>query len=488
MRRKIESQRGTVLMVAMILVLLLAGLSLAYVAITGSQAMQSYTSYKSDRALYIAEAGLAQAVAELAGGGDGVIVQGQFAGGTFYTGVAPLSATENGITCQASFVDTTRAVQAVTNSGVHPVFNHAIFAGDESDDPTYVMHFGGEGDQGDSISGDVYSGEDLTIEGDADVDGNLQAEGDITGGTGDQMTLPIPDLAAMDYPNNNDVNVSEAFDAEGYWTEFDYTRSWYGGNYGGDLVPESNPAHIFMKNPTQRNPENNSTPGDDYYLEDYYAGYPGTHNTPVSLSPDGNDQVYFIQGNFWINGHPTFDYVFTSPDVHITIVVEGNVYLCDDWFFSDPQTSGLAIIAIKAGDDPDGQHSGNIYVGDPMFGTIAMMNGFLYAENTFYDNNLDEDGSYEFTINGIMSAGDHVSINRDYEGDGYYEWQRIGGRWRRVWVPGGTAHSRMNVQLDTRIFTGDLQLPGLPQQSPGGDTITVIAWREVQPDIPQVDQ
>ena len=158
MRRRIDSQRGTVLMVAMILVLLLAGLSLAYVAITGSQALQTYTSYKSDRALYIAEAGLAQAVGELADGGDGFIASSQapsaYAGGGFFSTVEPLSSTENGITCQASFIDTTRAVQAVTNSGVHQIFNHAIFAGDESDDDTYNMAFGGEGDQGDDINGE----------------------------------------------------------------------------------------------------------------------------------------------------------------------------------------------------------------------------------------------------------------------------------------------------------------------------------------------
>ncbi len=480
MRHRIDSQRGTVLMVAMILVLLMTGLAVAYVAVTGSQAVNTYTSYKSDRSLYMAEAGLAQAVEQVASGGDGFL-QGQFAGGTFFTWVDALSSTEEGINCQASCVETSRAVQAVTNSGVHPIFNHAIFAGDSSDDPSYEMLFGGEGDQGDVISGDVYSGEDLTREGDASVDGTLRAEGDITGGIGEQVTLPIPDLSAMDYPNNNDINVTEAFDEEGYWTQFDYTRSYYGGSYGGYLVPESNPAHIFMKNPNHRDPENNSTVGDDYYLEDYYAGYPGTYNTPVTVSPDGNDKVYFIQGNFWINGHPTFDYVITTPDVHMTIVVEGDVYVSDNFCFSDAEGSGLAIIAIKAPGDPDGLNSGNVHIGDPIFGTIEEINVFLYAENTFFDNNLDEDGSYEFTINGIMSAGDHLSINRDYEGGGYYEYQRIGGRWRLVWVPGGTVHSRMNVRLDTRIFTGDLQLPGLPQQNPGGDTMVIIAWREITP-------
>jgi len=46
----------------------------------------------------------------------------------------------------------------------------------------------------------------------------------------------------------------------------------------------------------------------------------------------------------------------------------------------------------------------------------------------------------------------------------------------------------MNVNLDTRIFTGELDLPGLPQQNPGGDAITVIAWREVTPLMPGDNQ
>lgn len=480
MRRKIESQRGTVLMVAMILVLLLSGLALAYVAVTGSYALSTYMSYKSDRALYIAEAGLAQAVADLAAQGNGVL-QGQFAGGTFSTSVAPLSSTERGITCQASFIDADRAVQAVTNSGVHQIFYHAIFAGDSSDDPSYVMRFGGEGGQGDLVSGDVYSGEDLAIEGDAVVDGTLRAEDEIIGATGEQISLPIPDLAAMDYPNNHDVYVNEQFDNYGYWEEFQYTKRWYGGHYGGWLVPADNPAHIFMKNPSQRDPENNSTPGDDYYLEDYPAGYPGVHNTPITVRPEDNDKVYFIRGNLWINGHPTFDYMFTSSHARITIVVEGNVYICDNVRFADENHSGLAIIALKAPDDPNGERSGNIYIGDPIFGTIEDIRAFLYAENNFYDYNLDESGSYEFTIEGIMSAGNHVSINRDYEVEGHWEWQRRGWRWVRVWVEGGMAHSRMNVILDDRIFTGELALPGLPQQDPGGDDITIVAWREVTP-------
>jgi hypothetical protein len=477
MRRKIESQRGTVLMVAMILVLLLSGLAVAYVAITGSQAVSTNISYKSDRALYLAEAGLADAMVSIQNGGSGDITQA-VGGGAYAVDTHPEGSLNLVLTSTGTFGNTQRTAEIVAYDGTHPVFFHAIFAGNSSGDDTYVMEFGGTGTSGDHVTGDVYSGNDLSRQGDAVLDGTLRAQGDCIGCSGDNANLSIPDLVAMDYPHNYDFSVNAAFDARGTWTSFAYTRSYYGSGYGGYLVPSSDPCHIFEKNPNHRAPENNSTVGDDYYLEDYYAGYPSTHNTPITVSPTGNDKLYFIQGNLWIDGHPTFDYVVTSANTRLTIVVEGDVHVSDDIRFSDTRNSGLAIIALKAPSDPDGTHSGNVYIGDPIFGTIANINLFLYAEHNFYDQNLDESGSYTFTINGIMTAGDHVDINRDYQGPGHYEWRTVGGRLRQVWVPGTTQHSRMNVSLDNRIYSGALVLPGLPEIDPGTGEWLILSWRE----------
>ena len=38
----------------------------------------------------------------------------------------------------------------------------------------------------------------------------------------------------------------------------------------------------------------------------------------------------------------------------------------------------------------------------------------MYAENNFYDNNLDASGSAQVTVHGNMTAGNQVLINRDY--------------------------------------------------------------------------
>ena len=84
--------------------------------------------------------------------------------------------------------------------------------------------------------------------------------------------------------------------------------------------------------------------------------------------------------------------------------------------------------------------SGNIYFGDPVFGTLEQMHAFMYAENNFYDNNLTPTGSATVTVHGNMTAGNQVPINRDF----------------------GQQHSKLTVNFDDRISVGDLDMPGLP--------------------------
>lgn len=476
MRHKIESQRGTVLMVAMILVLLLAGLAMAYVAITGRQAASAYVSYKSDRALYLAEAGLADAMFDFEKGGTGDLTtpQSGMCGGTYTTTAVSVGTDTLVMTSHATFVDTERTVEIVAYNGAHPIFRHAVFAGDSSDDPDYALEFGGVDDGAnqrwqDEVTGDVYSGEDIVIADDAEIDGQLRAEGEIVGGTGTYGALPIPDIAGMDYPNNHDVNVNQQFDEFGYSTSVD--------GYGtGDAVPEDNSAHIFNKNPSDRQTECNMTPGDDFFLEDVYE-HCQAYNTRLSVAPGGNDQVYFVEGDLWIHNKNTYSFQLKNPDSHITIVVQGSIHIADDFHYHNDVKSGVALIAIMAPDDPNGEYSGNIYIGDPAFGTVQEINAFLYAENNFIDENLDEGGSAEFFINGIMSAGNHIAMNRDFVGSGY--WQ--GAYPNRTWVPTdeeGTHHSKMVIELDDRIFTGELILPGLPEIDPGTGQWVIVAWRE----------
>jgi hypothetical protein len=53
------------------------------------------------------------------------------------------------------------------------------------------------------------------------------------------------------------------------------------------------------------------------------------------------------------------------------------------------------VIAIK---DLGVRDSGNIYFGDPSFGTLERMDAFMYAENNFLDTNLSATGSARVTV------------------------------------------------------------------------------------------
>ena len=61
-------------------------------------------------------------------------------------------------------------------------------------------------------------------------------------------------------------------------------------------------------------------------------------------------------------------------------------------------------------------------------------------------------------MHGIMSAGNHVEIERDY----------------------GRNHSKLTVDFDDRVSTGALEMPGLPGvEEPGPSGYRILSWRSV---------
>ena len=173
---------------------------------------------------------------------------------------------------------------------------------------------------------------------------------------------------------------------------------------------------------------------------------------------NGNELVYFIDGNLWIHNNKTYsfkiDQIGGAQGVQVTFVVRGNIYFSDNLFYQNKNKDGLAFIAIEDPSEPD---SGNVYFGDPSFGTLKHMDAYVYAENNFYDNNLDARGSKDVTVNGTMSAGNHVLIERDFGGH----------------------HSKLTIDFDNRVHEGSLALPGLPDMSGADQGVTILSWREV---------
>ncbi|MBL8862446.1 MAG: hypothetical protein JNK02_10600 [Planctomycetes bacterium] len=466
-----SSEQGGALLIALVSTVFLTGMAGALLAVGASRKAEQTASTERLRALYVAEAGLSRGVAAALAGtlpdlGSAEAPVG-FSGGQYWG-----TAVDNGddtvtLTVFGTSNGRTRGLEAVVQQTSDGVYSSALFAGNSSGDNAYELLFGGTGSQADLVNGNVYSGGSIRVNGTATINGTARATGSIHGGGGGEtgITQPIPNLTAMNYAVNNGVNVAQQFATGGASY---VTNSSYGGRAW--RLPESNPAHIFRKNPSDRASNINSTAKDDYFLEDAYepintsSAINAGAGSKITISglggepgPNGNNLVYYIDGNLWVHNLNAYSFTLwnaSGTPVNITLVVSGNIYISDNIFYNNNDADGLALIAMK---DPNVADSGNIYFGDPSFGTLEYMSAFMYAENNFYDNNLSASGSARVTVRGNMTAGNQVRINRDH----------------------GNQHSKLTVDFDPRIWNQSLTLPGLPSMSGSDPTRVVASWREV---------
>jgi len=458
-----KKDAGGVIIIATIVVSVMMALAMGYFLLTVVFVNSVEASVNEERSLQVAEAGIDLAVDRLnkdlsAEISEDVFGKGKFSVSAHYWGTDGVDNDGDGevddeaemeivILTSLGYCGTRlRRLEAVLNAEMinGPLLN-AIYAGNASGDDDYSLNLGGVGDQGDEIVGDIYSGQDILIEDDASVDGLIHALGDINGNrdnTEYEAAITRDDVADVmaNYPAAV-LDINAIFAAQGV-SAYDVIRN---ERFGGTIVPETSPAHIFRLNPDDRASESSTTDGPDFYMEDPYEvnaqGKYNVNNTPITMSStqtgdpvEGNDRMYYIKGNLWVHNRTLYDFVIKHPEktgIHTSVIVEGNIYLCDNFYYNNKNFDLMTLMALRSPDSPE--TTGNVYVGDPVFGTLEEVNSFIYAENDFHDVNLDETGSYQFTINGSMTAGNHVLIERDYERNG-----------RQY-------HSRMDVNFDTRL-------------------------------------
>jgi len=468
--RNLEAESGSALVVALAATVFMFGMAGAIMTVGIEHQQEQSASAERLRALYIAEAGLSHAVALATAGTAPALGDAEnqlsFSHGQYWGTSVETAEDTTTITVFGTSNRTTRALEAVVKRSGESIYASALFAGNSSGDAAYDLMLGGTGAQADRVTGNVYSGGNIRMNGTATIDGIARASGTITGGPGETgIRQPTPNLTAMDYANNNGVNVARAFDTGG---------ATYVNNttYGGRAwrLPESNPAHIFRKNPSDRAANINGTAKDDYFLEDIYEPInrssainpgAGSHVTISGVGGEpganGNNLVYYIDGNLWIHNNNAYSFTLwnsSGTPIKVTLVVSGNIYISDNIFYNNPNQDGLALIAMK---DATVGDSGNIYFGDPSFGTLEYMDAFMYAENNFYDNNLSAAGSARVTVHGNMTAGNQVRINRDV----------------------GRQHSKLTVDFDPRVWEGSLEMPSLPMSNAADPEFEVVSWREV---------
>ena len=488
----LRSQNGFALLITLAIMAMLAVVAVMAIDTATDESDMSFNQLHSDEAFYTALAGIEYAKAELEDSADWRAgqYQVQFDQGVFTTIVLDS-------TVRPALKDTVLVRSVGQNKGgrsivevlmiqekYHPLFNHAIYAGNyteydsAADTQNYIstMEFGGAGSTKDSIDGDIWFNGHIDVSGDAVINGTAYAGGEFTGNEPTDTALvhesylEPPDLKAQNYQSTADFYVgnSSPWDAYGH-------------------ITASDPRHIFVKNFRS---DLSTTMGYNFDNTNFFLGdpYQGINIDKISVSASGNKKVYFVDGNLWIEPNGETSRLINSPPdgTQITIVVKGNIYFSDNLAYDNPAKDGLAFIAMTDGesytdnngngqydpgepilhDDGDGiyegpsEGSGNIRFGDPNGGPLGDINAFLYAENNFEDYVLDgPDGTpQQFSVNGMLSAGNQLRINRDF--------------------PGG--HSPMDVTYDSRLQQGLLDLPGLPKRhltASGG--WAQVGWREL---------
>jgi hypothetical protein len=453
-----RSDTGAALYMTVVVLVVFVAMTTAMVTLSISQKEEREESIQHAQRRLLAEAGISDATALFRAGGTGIVGSSDapmvLGAGEYFVTMTQNDDGTRFLDSRGTVGSGARTLRATVRPRINGVWSHAMFAGNSGADMSYDLELEGRDVDADTVIGDLYSGGDVIMSGDATVDETIRALGTISGATGEEgVTQPLPDLDGANYPVNNDVNVSDVFDSGSATYESD--------PLGGSAwtLPDTEPAHIFRKNPSDRTSKTDLTAKDDYFLEDPYevvnSGIsPSSDNaTSVSLSyldenkgsQDGNDLIYYIDGNLWVDNSKLRNVIIKhqTRDVRVTFVAKGNIYINDNLLIRNDNNDGIAFIALS---DPDVPDSGNVYLGDGGSQPVALVEAFIYAQNDIYDTNYKQTGGgknavTETAINGVLAAGGQIHSARTARGQ----------------------HLPRTVTHDSRIIDGSLEIPGLPE-------------------------
>ena len=408
-----------------------------------------------------------------------------------------------------------RRIETFLSTSLHSLFYKATYVGNVSNDPTYEVAFGADGTDAapgsvsplsnwdtmgkttdaDYIEGDVYVKGLTGLKGGTPVHGDVDAAGSagtVTGSPVDGYTttdnateIAPPDLTAQNFDSIADLIVSDV-DGDGV-LEFSGPEA---GNsaatsaFGGKLSNSS-----YVQSGISDNFDDHDAPY--IHLGNNSAG-------TIPLPDNMSGKLILIKGNMWL--HSTSQYQFDMPsggDVQATIVVEGNFYVADDLNYNNSNNALLFMVKSPDGqesyNDKNGNNvydagdtilndtgvigtyegraegSGNIFFGDPRYGTGGVSDGYMYAENNVYLTALNPSTSGYATgqdaiygTYGFLSAGNHM-----YLGDPRSS---------------GSNYVNFRVKYDDRLETGAVSFKGAPGPFGGGfEGLQVLSWEEIPP-------
>ncbi|MBN1391921.1 MAG: hypothetical protein JW947_03860 [Sedimentisphaerales bacterium] len=493
-----DSRNGVALVVVAVVTIIFTLLGLSVLSMVNSEIAMARQAADKAKAFYLAEAGVEVFTIKLvkgesAGIGETLLGEGSY-GVQFFPGEDPPYAVSTGTVAGQE-----KKIK-VTLSFLAPPYECGIYAGGISGTPwTLILRGTGNpvpsGEKSevggkDTVNGNIFVDGDVALYQDSSVnpaplpnDYNLAGDVDATGNIDKYDTAVIagdinegappyglPDLVGMNYAVNNTHNVSQIFASQ--------SLDWRGRLPSGHLLRD-----VFCKNPTyDRSAECASTTGDDYFFEPSGGFVGGTWKEAPTPLHAGSDRVYYIEGNLWVNSKS--DTYGFNMDGKVTIVVTGNIYICDNLKYADAN-SMLGLVALgKYNTDGDLISGGNVIFGDPTYGTMYICSAMMFAANDFMFNSRAI-GTYSaepesgFTLTGSLAALNRVSIERDW----YDKWNGYSytpkpchiDHTSNIWVDsvsgaaltpteqGTIRHYQMLINYDDRVRTPDTQPPGLPK-------------------------
>ena len=505
--RMLKSEKGLALVAVAVFTCIFAILGFSLLKLAETEIVLARKDVNRTKAFYLAEAGVARVAArwsnkEYESIEDTALGEGSYRVDIYCT-EKPHYAISTGT------IGNEQKSIKVEFSYLAPPYEHGVYAAN-SDGQQWVFTLRGQGEpQADSdpnsrrrevggrdiINGDIFIDGDVTLYEESSINpapapntygliGDVNATGIISvldtasiSGEALEGSSPqgTPDLVAMDYQRNNTHNVSEIFAGQGISS--------------GYLPSDHELYDVVVKNPTDRSAECDSTAGDDYFLEPTSVSGGGDQKdatTPLHL---GDNRIYYVDGNVWIHHQSTFGFLV---DGKVTIVATGNIHISDNIKYADSE-SLLGLIALGQYDS-GGQllSGGNIYFGDPRYGTMYTVSGLMFAADSFLYNTDSVTGGAEepetgFSVYGNLNALNQVSVSRDWYDDetgtarpAYFKVKKepcdtSHGKSAGEWVDletgaslqpaeiGTLRHYQMILSYDDRIRTQDTQPPALPK-------------------------
>ncbi len=497
--KKSEKGMALVVVIAFTFIFTLVGFSM--LSLAGTEIMLTQKELNSTKAFYAAEAGLARLTTrlykkEFENIADTSVGDVSYKVDFYYDQDPPYAISTGTAGNQV------KKIKAGLSFLSHP-YEKAVYAGNVTGEK-WMFSLRGEGDPHptggwwssrevggkDIVNGNMYVNGNATMYEESSVNpspmGNFNGDVDSTGKADilDQASVAgavtegaavksHPSLSDMKYAENNTHNVGKIFAEAGV--------DW------GHLPSNNELYNVMVKNPTNRSGECKTTVGDDYFLEPASVNNAGASSkqakTPLHM---GENRIYYVDGDVWIHSPRTYGFLV---DGQVTVIATGDIHISDNIKYANSD-SLLGLVALGRYDD-SGQliSSGNIYFGDPRYGTMYTVSALMFAADSFLYNTDSVTGDAAepksgFSVYGNLNAINQVSIERDwYDPDGtgnarpaYFEpsgrdddddagqWidQETGDELTDTEIK-SLRHYQMVINYDDRVRTQDTQPPGLPR-------------------------